>query len=129
VIKTVHERLLLSDHAAFRLVEVGSMLSLMLAILICLLAPWLPVLIYRSLPRRSPPPPGAAQLHQLAGALQQPGPEEVVDAVFPEEEPLSADLTRQPTSHARKAQPGDDLAASFQPPQTGSDPDSADNSD
>jgi hypothetical protein len=46
------------------------MLSLFLAVSICLLVPWLPVFVYRSLPRRSPPPLSEAELQRLAGKLQ-----------------------------------------------------------
>jgi hypothetical protein len=43
---------------------------LLLAVALCVLVPWLPYLVYRRLPRRAPPPPGAWQLDQLAAGLR-----------------------------------------------------------
>jgi hypothetical protein len=71
------------------------MLFLLIAIAICLFVPWLPVLMYRNLPRRTPPPPGAAHLHLLAAEGEQYDPPEVNDVVYLEEAGGRTDITRQ----------------------------------
>jgi hypothetical protein len=66
------------------------MLYLLLAVALCLLVPWLPYLVYRRLPRRAPPPPGAWHLDQLAAGLR---PQAVAVGGAPHGPP-STDLTR-----------------------------------
>jgi hypothetical protein len=51
------------------------MLYLLLAVGLCLLVPWVPVLMYWRLPRRPPPPLTDRQLQQLAGELRPAAPE------------------------------------------------------
>jgi hypothetical protein len=46
------------------------MLFLLIAISLCVLVPWLPYLVYRRLPRRPLPPPGAWHLDLLAAGLR-----------------------------------------------------------
>jgi hypothetical protein len=62
------------------------MLYLLLAVALCLLVPWLPVLMYRRLPRRPPPPLADWQLRQLAAEIR---PEEVEEVG-----PTTTDITR-----------------------------------
>ena len=50
------------------------MLYPILAAAVCLLVPWLPVLLYRSLPRRPPDPLSGEELGRLADELRPPGP-------------------------------------------------------
>ena len=59
------------------------MLYLLLAVALCLLVPWLPVLMYRRVPRRPPPPVSDWQLQQLASELR-PEPSAGAAVVGPE---------------------------------------------
>jgi hypothetical protein len=70
------------------------MLFLLIAVAICLIVPWLPVLIYRNLPRRLPPPPGAANLEQMAAKREQDNPPEIIDAAFPQDAGERTEITR-----------------------------------
>jgi hypothetical protein len=57
-------------------------LYLLLAVALCLLVPWLPVLMYRRLPRLPPPPVSDWELQRLASELRPgapEGPTEVLD--------------------------------------------------
>jgi hypothetical protein len=78
------------------------MLYLLLAVALCLLVPWLPVLMYRSLPRRPPPPLSEGELRRLADQLRQEPPAEVVEVVPAEETSTNNDITRRP-ARARAA--------------------------
>ena len=96
------------------------MLMLLIAIVICLVVPWLPVLVYRNLPRRLPPPAGAADLQGLAVALGDDPLPETSDATVPTDEGPT-EITRQrgrppkaPGDRAKDGRRGDraDAAAS-----------------
>jgi len=69
--------------------------SLLLTIAICLLVPWLPVLVYRRLPRRPPLPPAAGQLHRLAAELQRPASGEIVEVVPGADDQPETEITRR----------------------------------
>jgi hypothetical protein len=56
------------------------MIPLLIAIGLCLLVPWLPVLMYRRLPRRPPPTLSEAELHRLAAQLRRPERPQAVEA-------------------------------------------------
>jgi hypothetical protein len=72
------------------------MLYLLLAVALCLLAPWLPVWMYRSLPRRPAPPLSEGELHRLAEQLRQGQPGEAVEVVPAEDTSTRSDITRRP---------------------------------
>jgi len=69
------------------------MLYLLIAVVLCLLVPWLPWLVYRRLPRGPLPPLAQGQLHQLAEALQGGAPLEEVAALPAEEKQTRTDVT------------------------------------
>src|SRR5215211_3050665 len=70
------------------------MLPLLIAVAACLLVPWLPYLVYRNVPRRLPPPPGAAELQNRPVEEVEVLPV-VGTAAFAEDEG-PADITRKP---------------------------------
>src|SRR5204863_763088 len=74
------------------------MLYLLIAAALCVFVPWLPVWMYRRLPRRPPPPLSEHELHRLAGTLQPPPSPEMVEPVAAEDDRLSADISRPPTT-------------------------------
>ena len=97
------------------------MLYLLLAIALCVVVPWLPVLMYRRLPRRPPPPLSEAELHQLVGRVRARQTLPLAEVVA-EEAPASTDITRQgealPTGRQQRTdQDGDEaeLKADFHP--------------
>lgn len=83
------------------------MFYLLLAVLLCLLVPWLPVWMYRRLPRRPADPLPEGQLQQLAAQLQHDRPGEVAEVVAVEEEPASTDIIppQGPASRVPVARP------------------------
>src|SRR5579871_4004637 len=95
------------------------MFYLLLGILLCLLVPWLPVWMYRRMPRRPADPLSEGQLQQLAAQLRQDRPQEFAEVVSVEEERPSTDITRpqRPTPSVPAARPeGPEKAGP--PPQT-----------
>jgi hypothetical protein len=74
------------------------MLYLVIAVALCLLVPWLPVLMYRRLPRRPPPPLSEGELHRLARGLRRTTPPEAVDEAVLEDDWTDTDVTGQPGS-------------------------------
>jgi hypothetical protein len=70
------------------------MFYLLLAIAICLLVPWLPILVYRRLPRRPPPPLSEGALHRLAGQLHGTQLAEAVEVGSVEADPTITAITR-----------------------------------
>ncbi|HEY7154839.1 MAG TPA: hypothetical protein VH575_12830 [Gemmataceae bacterium] len=70
------------------------MFYLLIAVALCLLVPWLPVLMYLRLPRRPPPPLSEQELHHLAGRLQSEQPLLVAEVVA-DDEPINTDITRR----------------------------------
>jgi hypothetical protein len=81
------------------------MIPLLMAVALCLLVPWLPVLIYRRLPRRPPPPLSQEQLHRLAAQFRRPDAEEFVEVTLVEDDALTADVSRQPEPDAGHTPP------------------------
>jgi hypothetical protein len=71
------------------------MLFLLIAVAICLLVPWLPVLLYRNLPRRLPPPLGASHLGHTDADLEQDNLPEVIDAALSEGAGARTEITRR----------------------------------
>jgi hypothetical protein len=82
------------------------MFYLVLGVLLCLLVPWLPVWIYRRLPRPAAPL-SEGQLRQLAAQLRHDQPGVWAEVVAVEEEPARADITRpqRPTPSVPAARP------------------------
>ena len=82
------------------------MFYLLLAAALCLLVPWLPVLMYLRLPRRPPPPLSVEELHRLAGQIRPEQPLLLAEVVSGDES-ANTDITRSrvagpavPTRHA-----------------------------
>jgi hypothetical protein len=71
------------------------MVPLLIAVGLCLLVPWLPVLMYRRLPRRPPPPLSEADLHRLAAQLRRPDARQAVD-VGADDDRTTAEMARRP---------------------------------
>ncbi len=77
------------------------MLYLLLAVALCLLVPWLPVLMYGRMPRLPEPPVTERQLRQLAGELRPDAPEAAVEGdaptdITPAKSPLPASASDEP---------------------------------
>jgi hypothetical protein len=72
------------------------MIFLLLAVALCLLVPWLPVMLYRSLPRRPPDPLSAEQLHRLAAQLRRDGAVAFVEVSAADDDAVTADPDRPP---------------------------------
>jgi hypothetical protein len=68
------------------------MVPLLIAVGLCLLVPWLPVLMYRRLPRRPPPPLSEADLHRLAAQVRRPGARHAVEVVADDDDVMTAEL-------------------------------------
>ena len=71
------------------------MVPLLIAVGLCLLVPWLPVLMYRRLPRRPPPPLSEAELRRLAAQLRRPDARQAVEVVA-DDDRTTADMARHP---------------------------------
>jgi len=67
----------------------------MIAVAICLLVPWFPVLMYRCFPRRPPLPPAAGQLERLNVELQRPDFPGAEEALVDDHQPRT-DIGRRP---------------------------------
>jgi hypothetical protein len=76
------------------------MLFLLITVAICLLVPWLPVLMYRRLPRRPPPPVSEGELQRLARELQRTKPHDAGKEVSHTED-LTEGATLQPMGAAK----------------------------
>jgi hypothetical protein len=72
------------------------MLYLLLAVAICLLVPWVSVLICRSLPRRPPLPPGAEHLQRLVAELPQLASQDILTGAVVENDQPSTDVSPRP---------------------------------
>lgn len=70
------------------------MLALLLTVCVCLLVPWLPVWLYRSLPRRPSAPVSEGQIQSLADALHHERRQEAESAV--PHAPGATEVTQQP---------------------------------
>src|SRR5262249_7268153 len=70
------------------------MFYLLVAVALCLLVPWLPVLMYLRLPRRPSPPLSEEELHRLAGQIRPEQPLLVAEVVSGDE-PTNTDITRR----------------------------------
>ena len=94
------------------------MFYLLLGVLLCLLVPWLPVWMYRRMPRRPTDPLSEGQLQQLAAQLQHDRPREFAEVVAVEDEPASTDITRsqRPTPSVPAARP-EEAEEAGPPPQ------------
>jgi hypothetical protein len=68
------------------------MIPLFVAVALCLLVPWLPVLMYRRLPRRPPPPLSPEQLQRLAAQLRHQRPAEFVEGGAAEDGAVTTDV-------------------------------------
>ncbi len=82
------------------------MFSLLLAVALVLLVPWLPVWMYRRLPRRPPDPLSEGQLKHLAAQLQRGQTLDYAEIAEAEEGPASTDFThpRRPVPSVPAAQ-------------------------
>jgi len=72
------------------------MVFLLIAVAICLLVPWLPVLMYWRFLRWPPLAPAAGQLQLLTVELQWPEHPETADVVPAEDEQPRTDIGRRP---------------------------------
>jgi hypothetical protein len=88
------------------------MLYLLLAVALCLLVPWLPVLMYRRMPRRPPALVSDWQLQRLASELR-PGPAAGAAEVVPFEGEIRAAVT--PTGGAAPGEAGPRTEAEGRP--------------
>ncbi len=94
------------------------MVFLVIAVALCLLVPWLPVLMYRSLPRRPPDPVSPTELHRLAVEMRRAG--EGLPVLAPEDNVITAELLDEPpdppaTIVAARRRPGASLPQSQRP--------------
>jgi hypothetical protein len=79
------------------------MFYLLLAVGLCLAAPWLPYLVYRRLPRRALPPPGALHLDRLASGPHPGGRAPAAAVGDSEGDPTDTDITGPPSPAAGSA--------------------------
>jgi hypothetical protein len=84
------------------------MLYLLLAVAICLLVPWLIVLLCRRMPRRPPDPLPEGQLNQLAAQLRSGKSHNQAEVIAVEDRPFRTDLTQPPAAALEVAQGKDD---------------------
>ena len=71
------------------------MVPLLIAVGLCLLVPWMPVLMYRRLPRRPPPPLSEAELRRLAARLRRTDAPQAVE-VAEDDDRTTAEIARHP---------------------------------
>jgi hypothetical protein len=80
-------------------------LYLLIALACCLLVPWVPVFIFRRLPRRPPPPVSERALHELAAQIESERLVDEVEVVTSEDDPPRPDITRPDPRKPKAARP------------------------